>query len=75
MWRQTQGFVHPDEGRKSLILSTCTVGFPPCMGYASPPLPFVAYTPPQPGESCKATRKYNHFQRIVVFCSKTAGTP
>jgi hypothetical protein len=28
-----------------------------------------------PGESFKEASKYKHLQQIVVFCSKTAGTP
>jgi NAD(P)-dependent dehydrogenase (short-subunit alcohol dehydrogenase family) len=55
--------------------STCPVVFHPGIGWSSPPLPFGAYTPPQPGASCKEPRNYTPCQRIVVFCSKTAGTP
>jgi hypothetical protein len=44
-------------------------------GFASSPLRFVSYAPSKPGESFKESRKYKHFQRIVVFCSKTTGTP
>src|SRR5262252_9846008 len=36
---------------------------------------FVSYALPKPGESFKKASKYKYFQRIVVFCSKTTGTP
>src|SRR5262249_41492677 len=31
--------------------------------------------PPKLGESFKKANKHNYFQRIVVFCPKTTGTP
>ena len=40
-------------------------------GFSSSPLRFVSYAPSKPGESFKEASKYKHFQRIVVFCSKT----
>ena len=44
-------------------------------GISSSPLRFVSYAPPKSEESFKEASKYKHFQRIVVFCSKTTGTP
>lgn len=38
-------------------------------------LRFVSYAPPKLEESFTEASKYNHFQRIVVFCSETTGTP
>jgi len=72
---KNEGFVHAYDGRKPLILSTFTVVFRLSTGFSSPPLRFVSYTPPKPGEAFKEASKYKQFQKIVVFCSITAGTP
>src|SRR5678816_1729804 len=51
------------------------VGSPAASGFSPSLLRFVSYGPPKPDESFKEVGKYKHFQRIVVFCSKTTGTP
>src|SRR5712664_4041462 len=57
------------------IFPTFSVEFNPSKRFSSPPLRFVSYTPLKPGESFKEASKYKRFQRIVVLCSKTTGTP
>src|SRR5262249_43704539 len=62
-WTKTPDFVHVYRG----ISSMNRVFFPTSAT--------CLVRPPKSGESFKDSSKYNYFQRVVVFCSKTTGTP